>query len=166
MIYLISDTHFNQKRIIDYENRPFNSVEEMNRQLINNWNNIVSKEDTIYHLGDFASGNKSEVKNIFDQLNGYKVLIKGNHDRCNSNIWWHDIGFEDVIDGGIILDSFYLLTHEPMYMNINMTPYVNIHGHIHSNKMEGNQYFNVSVEHHNYTPVAFDRIKAMYKSDE
>ncbi len=106
MIYLISDTHFNHKNIIGYENRPFDSVEEMNQQLIANWNKMISNKDTIYHLGDFASGNYDEVKTIADQLNGYKILIKGNHDRNHSKSWWHRIGFDDVIDGGIILDNF------------------------------------------------------------
>lgn len=162
MIYLISDTHFNYKNIIKYENRPFASVEDMNKQLISNWNSTVSKNDTIYHLGDFAFGRFENIKSIVDQLNGYKILIKGNHDREKNNIWWHMAGFNDVIDGGIILDNFYLLSHETMYMNSNM-PYVNIHGHIHGNKMKGKQYYNVCVEHHKYKPVAFDDIKQLYK---
>lgn len=164
MIYLISDTHFNHKNIIHYENRPFKSVEEMNRSLIKNWNKNISNKDTVYHLGDFAFGNYDEIKVIIHQLNGYKILIKGNHDRSHSAAWWHNAGFNDVINGGVILDNFYLLSHEPMYMNKHM-PYVNIHGHIHGNKMEGEQYYNVSVEHHDYQPVPFDKIKELYKDE-
>jgi calcineurin-like phosphoesterase family protein len=44
------------------------------------------------------------------------------------------------------------MSHEPVYLNINM-PYINIHGHLHSKKMEGIQFVNVSVENWNYTPI-------------
>jgi len=158
MIYLISDTHFNHDKIIDYENRPFDNVKEMNKILIENWNKTISNKDTIYHLGDFAWGSKEDIQKIVQQLNGYKILIKGNHDRSYSKTWWHNVGFNDVIDGGIILDNFYLLSHEPMYVNENM-PYVNIHGHLHNNKMEGSQYYNVSVELHDYRPILFNDLK-------
>ena len=158
MIYLTSDTHFNHKKIIDFENRPFESVEEMNEALILNWNKVVSNKDTIYHLVDFAWGNKQEIKNFVSQLNGYKILIKGNHDRGHSKTQWHDVGFNDVIDGGIILEEFYFLSHEPLYMNSNM-PYVNLHGHLHSGKMESLKYYNVGVELHSYALISFDLIK-------
>ena len=79
--YLVSDTHFNHSNIIKYCSRPFSNIEEMNKVIIDNWNNIVDKEDTVYHLGDFGFGTKEELKEIFDKLNGKKYLIMGNHDR-------------------------------------------------------------------------------------
>ena len=46
--YFIADTHFGHRQIIDYEDRPFTSVEEMDEILIKNWNETVDNNDTIY----------------------------------------------------------------------------------------------------------------------
>ena len=54
MIYFTSDTHFNQQRTLELSRRPFDSVEHMNNILVQNWNNTVKQEDTVYHLGDFG----------------------------------------------------------------------------------------------------------------
>lgn len=162
MIYVISDNHFNHANIINYCNRPFNSLEEMNAIMIKNWNSVVTENDKVIHLGDFGFGDAEGLEKICRQLNGHKMLIKGNHDNRKTNEWWRGIGFEDVLDGGFIYKEFYLLSHKPMFVN-EKTPYVNLYGHIHQNKMEGEQYFNCCVEHHNYTPISLESIVNKYK---
>lgn len=92
MIYFVSYTHFNHKNIIDYCNRPFNSVDEMNNVLIQNWNATVSNNDIIYHLGDFALGRKDTIMEITSNLNGKKYLIRGNHDNWSVS-FYESIGF-------------------------------------------------------------------------
>lgn len=52
--YYISDLHFGHYNIMRFDNRPFNSVEEMDKALIDNWNSVVSEGDTVYILGDFC----------------------------------------------------------------------------------------------------------------
>ena len=76
MIYFISDTHFCHSNIIKYCDRPFKDVKEMNETIINNWNNIVTNEDIVYHLGDFCLSTDDEIKNIFNRLNGTIILIR------------------------------------------------------------------------------------------
>lgn len=126
--------------------------------MIAKWNAVVSKEDHVFHLGDFSFLNKERTKAIVSELNGYKFLILGNHDRGRSRTWWLDVGFDEVSEYPIIYKNFFFLSHEPLYMNKQM-PYVNVHGHIHSQKYEGLQYYNVSVEHLDYTPVSFEQIR-------
>lgn len=81
MRYFTSDTHFGHKNIIKYSNRPFADFEEMDWKIVDNWNNTVGPTDVVYHLGDTALGDSSRWDNIFKSLNGYKVLVVGNHDR-------------------------------------------------------------------------------------
>lgn len=82
-IWVTSDTHFNHANIIKYCNRPFSSVEEMNETIIANWNKVVSQGDTVYHLGDFALGDKSLIPDFIRRLNGHISFIMGNHDNLD-----------------------------------------------------------------------------------
>lgn len=77
--FFTSDSHWNHSRIIELCKRPFKDVEEMNNSLIENWNKVVPKDGTVFHLGDFAFGGSSIWNDILDQLNGKIYLILGNH---------------------------------------------------------------------------------------
>lgn len=81
MIHFVSDTHFYHKNVIQYSNRPFASVEEMNEKMIAAWNEKVAEDDTVYHLGDFAFINYQQLRTLLRRLNGWKHLILGNHDK-------------------------------------------------------------------------------------
>ena len=155
--FLIADPHFWHTNIIKYENRPFADVAEMNGVISENWKNIVSKKDKIFILGDFGFAAFWATVAMIANLPGHKLLIMGNHDRDHSAAWWLRAGMNEVSRYPIIYKKFYILSHEPLYINEHM-PYINIHGHIHSKKMEGSQYRNVSVEHTRYSPVPMEEI--------
>jgi calcineurin-like phosphoesterase family protein len=163
-IYLISDMHFNHAKIIEYTSRPFRSVEEMNKTIYKNWNNTVSKDDKVFVLGDVGFFNKDSARETIENLQGKKHLIMGNHDDNKKPAWWREIGFAEVSKYPIIFDSFYILSHAPVFLTPAM-PYVNIHGHIHHNKMESKQYFNVSVECIGYIPILFTEVRKMLKKN-
>jgi calcineurin-like phosphoesterase family protein len=115
MIYVISDTHWNHANIIKYCDRPFKNVIEMNEALIKAWNDVVKPEDKIIHLGDFAMGKKHEIPGILARLNGYKVLIRGNHDR--STEFMLEAGFSEVYESmvytGHPIYGGIFLSHKP-----------------------------------------------------
>lgn len=159
--WIISDMHFGHKNIINLEKRPFSSLEEMDEAIINNWNSTVDKLETVYVLGDVSFYNMEKTKEIINKLNGYKILIMGNHDKERTRNWWLDIGFDEVINYPIILDGFYILSHETQYLP-EESVYINIHGHTHSKSINKYFYVNVSVENIDYKPISFDEIKAKF----
>lgn len=161
-VFFIADTHFGDAAIFRYENRPFASVDEMDAQMIARWNAAVQPDDTVYHLGDFGADGRE--KEILSRLNGTKYLIKGNHD-TRSNSAYRDCGFAEVYDHPIILDGFWILSHDALYVNTNM-PYANLFGHVHNSPVVRSysaQHYCVSVERIRYVPIAFTQIKQTIK---
>ena len=81
--YFTSDLHFNHSKICEFTDRKlFTSPEDHTEWLIEIWNKQVTKQDQVYHLGDFSITHKQEeVNSVIKHLNGQKFFIKGNHDR-------------------------------------------------------------------------------------
>jgi calcineurin-like phosphoesterase family protein len=80
-LFFTSDHHFGHARIIQYCKRPFVSVEEMDAALVRLWNDTVSADDLVYHLGDFTLQGLPQFTAIVRQLNGYLKILPGSHDR-------------------------------------------------------------------------------------
>ena len=95
MIYLTADQHFFHKNIIKFTGRPFSSIFEMNRSLIDNYNSVVSDDDTVLFLGDFAFTSILGQKEILSNLKGIKKIYAGNHDR-RAEVLKDQIGFSEV----------------------------------------------------------------------
>lgn len=142
LIYYISDTHFRDKKIFDKCNRPFDSVEDMEKQVIKRWNNKINDEDIVYVLGDIGQDEDISTISIFKTLKGHKHLIVGNHDHQmleeirNSNV------FESIKFIDLITDDDYkvCICHYPLmdWMEFNRDGLL-VYGHIH-NKTEKNGY--------------------------
>ena len=79
--WFTSDLHFGHKNVITYCDRPWATVEEMNEALIKIWNDTVHPKDTVYCLGDLSMSPRV-MEEISAKLNGHKILVAGNHDRC------------------------------------------------------------------------------------
>ncbi len=152
-IFAISDTHFCHANIIKYCNRPFSCVEEMNESLIKNWNEAVSNDDVVLHLGDYCLGSKEAARDITSRLHGKKILIMGNHDNWNES-FYREIGFHTVSRFPILYDNYYLLSHAPLVLS-ESTPYGNIYGHVHNDERyrDTSNTMCVSVERTGYRPV-------------
>jgi calcineurin-like phosphoesterase family protein len=163
LIYFIADTHFGHKNIIRFCDRPFNTVKEMDNEMISLWNKTVNDGDEIIHLGDFSYRTSPEdTKSIFQSLRGKISLLMGNHDRKYGIDYWKDIGFDRVYDSPIVLDNKLLLSHKQLIDK----RYLNVHGHSHENKVKKalrNYALCVSVEQINYRPISIVDILNKYK---
>lgn len=94
--YVTADLHFGHNNIIQYENRPFNNTEEMDKFIIEQWNNTVAQNDKVYILGDFTLKGSNYTFDILKQLNGTKILILGNHDNfVNKSDFSHGL-FQEI----------------------------------------------------------------------
>jgi len=167
--FLISDTHFGHKNILklneESDPRPFCSVDEMDKVLIRKWNSVVSKNDTVFHLGDFSFCDFGKTQAIFNGLNGRIHLIMGNHCKNRSVNWYKNIGFYQVYKYPICFENFFWLSHEPMSLD-KKSNYANIHGHIHSpgrmkqydKIISTTHHVNVCAEMINYTPITLEDI--------
>ena len=159
--FVIGDTHFGHSNIIKYCNRPFRDVEEMDRVLIKNWNETVSNQDIVIHLGDFALCTRERAKEICSQLNGKKILIKGNHDNWTDD-FYRNIGFDYVSKFPIIYGGtpdnkgFYMMSHAPLMLS-ETTPYWNFYGHVHNDSKFADTSTSkcVCVERVGYKPYLF-----------
>lgn len=127
MVWFTSDLHFGHANVIKFCNRPYKDTKEMNEGLIENWNKRVRKRDHVYVLGDFASCGLNEQANILKRLNGYKILITGNHDRSAHKML--NAGFDEVRENCQIklVDKQVYLSHFPYHP---MTTYINAAGHV------------------------------------
>ena len=164
-LFLTADQHFGHANIIKYENRPFASIETMDTALIEKWNRVVGKTDTVIVAGDVSFYPKEKTAEIIRQLYGKKLLVKGNHDQRNSR-WWIDVGFDEVSSYPIIYKEWLVVQHEPpTYINDAM-PYFYIYAHVHGTPMYKTitpTTACVSVERWDYAPVTLDRILDLSK---
>jgi calcineurin-like phosphoesterase family protein len=182
--WLISDTHFGHektctvfKRHDGTPLRPFKSAEEMDEEMVKRWNERVRPEDRVYHLGDVVISRKNLA--ILHRLNGDKVLIRGNHDIFklqDYTEYFRDIRGYHILNGMI-------LSHIPVHSDSLGRFGVNIHGHLHANRVkkarginartgeilysEENdiRYWCVCVEHTDYAPILFEDVLVKIKEE-
>lgn len=81
MKFYIADMHLGHSSVIQFDKRPFLSIEEMDQVLIANWNSRVTDKDEVYIVGDFMYKSKRPSEWYLDQLKGRKYLIIGNHEK-------------------------------------------------------------------------------------
>lgn len=167
MNYFTSDTHFGDDRLgLFARDLVADSSEEIDRLIIQNWNRRVKEEDTVYHLGDVAMS-KEKLK-LMKELNGEKILIRGNYDEDYSDDEFleyfrevhQELFFDIKWDDG---------TKETLYFNHypkNYKPgYFFITAHIHGLWKVQKNMINVGTDAWHFTPISEDELKFYIDSD-
>lgn len=164
MIFYTADLHFGYEAIIEQTGRPFFSAEEMDKTLVDNWNNLVSEDDTVYFIGDIGGHCTPFPAQQLEKLRGQKHLIRGNHDMCleDQNLLFEY--FESVSDFLEIDDGEYHITlcHYPI---VYVQGGYMIHGHLHNTKLEAFEalknlprVMNAGVDINDFRPVTLEQL--------
>lgn len=171
--YFTSDTHFGHANIIQYSKRPFKDVAHQTEEMVRIWNEVVQPGDTVYHLGDFAMGPKTEHKGFFDRLNGRKILIRGNHDQSHEKMLamgWDEVYItkEEVIDGlKVYMAHVPPRAHDPYadrFYKTEFTPEppaeydIWLCGHVHEKFLRRGKIINVGVDRWGFKPQTFQAL--------
>ena len=177
-VFLVSDTHFGHKGVCHFTQndgvtklRPWDTPEEMDEEMVKRWNERVKPTDKVYHLGDVVINRRS--LSIMHRLNGDKVLIRGNHDIFKDEDYrehFRELRAYHVMNGMI-------LSHIPVHPDSLGRFGVNIHGHLHSNRVMMNdpfghrepmidvRYHCVCVEQTDFAPILFEDVLKRIKDE-
>lgn len=155
--YVTADWHFNHERILAFERSDCGTMYAHNKRIVDNYNAMVSDDDTVYVLGDVGFGAPQLLGDIIKQLHGHKILVFGNHDRFTATQGL-EMGFEQVLTGPFYYPSKYtpgriILSHEPAREAFENHYVINVHGHLHNAQLNLPNFFNVNVARTDYKPV-------------
>lgn len=185
--WFTSDLHFGHANVIGYSSRPFADVEEMNEALVTRWNERVAEADTVWVLGDVALGRIADTLPLVELLNGTKMLVAGNHDRCwaghrkGVGAWtqrYLDAGFTEIHQGAIELEIAgrkTLACHFPYrgdshdqdrFAEARPADRGNwlLHGHVHERWRVRDRMINVGVDAWNQAPASETELAALIAS--
>ena len=142
MNYYISDLHLfcksQTQQGANYDNRPFETVEEMNNYILKRWNARITNADTVYILGDVAlRGGNGPLIGLVSQLKGKKILVRGNHDDIRD--YRYALLFDEIVHYAEVTENVngkaqkLCLMHYPILMwNGQHRGTILLYGHTHN----------------------------------
>lgn len=180
-VFFTSDQHFSHANIIKYDKRPFETVEEMDEELIKNWNSVVSKKDIVIYAGDLSFDyDLSRVETLVDKLNGNIHAITGNHDRYDNLLKLNRfVTVSDYLEVSIKDDDLIREWQEIMIFHYPILSWNkehhgawHLHGHCHQSLCKNytdyykRKVIDIGCNGHNYTPLSYKEIKDIMKNKE
>ncbi len=153
-LWFTSDNHFGRDKTRVVTCRPFDSVNEMDKAMIKNWNKYIKPNDIVYHLGDFGN------LDILKKLNGRIRLIMGNHEVKNglTKEMLLAAGFEQVFEYNAIIECDGVkinMIHQPSKHDPSM---FNLFGHVHDLAFIKPYGVNVGVDVNHYIPMSYEKM--------
>jgi calcineurin-like phosphoesterase family protein len=160
MYFWTADEHYGHTNIIGYANRPFATLAEMESVLIANFNERVTKSDTVIHVGDFCMQNKEYANNIIRQLNGTHCFLDGDHDRWlprKGN--YYQIWYKRIDGQQIVASHWSMRTWKASHYNS-----WNLYGHSHGRLEPVGKQWDVGVDYNHFYPVSFIELQVIMKN--
>ena len=158
MIWFTADLHFGHQNIIKYCNRPFETAHDMDDVLIANWNALIKPDDSVYVLGDFSMISSPLILNSwFNQLNGHKFLIRGNHDSniCTRLPW---VQVEDVKEIKYKDSKLWLSHYAHRSWPGSYHGSYHLFGHSHGMLPDFRRSMDVGVDANDFKPISIDQV--------
>lgn len=165
--YITSDTWFGRNNILEIGKRStsFSDVQDMNIKIINKWNNLIKKTDTVLHLGNFA-WDPITSESILSKLNGNIYFICSNDDISLIETAKKFKNVKIIKQQILILPKHNsVFCHYPLYAWPGMeSGSIHFHGHtIYSHKSNLNitNRFNMCMDEWNYEPIKISTLKEL-----
>jgi calcineurin-like phosphoesterase family protein len=168
--YFVSDLHLGHENIIEYCDRPYESVTEMNDTLVGNWNRVIDPNDVVFFLGDLGHfAEEEELRRWLEELHGRVVFIEGNHDSPDRYVDGVHTHQYYILSRG---DRQFCCTHRPENAPEFWDGWI-IHGHHHNSHPADYplvnpeaQTANVSIELTDYEPLPEHELIELIDSGE
>ncbi len=152
-VFFIGCLHFGHENMAI--KRGFNNSIEHDEHLIKTFNSVVHKNDKVFLLGDITM-ESSKFYPYLNQLNGYKEVILGNHDKPNN--LRELLQYVNKVSSVIKYKQMWL-THIPVHpIEFEYRIIANIHAHIHELVIEDKRYINVDAKQLDYKPIEYNKI--------
>ena len=157
--FFTSDTHFGDAPRLRVDKRPFSSIGEMDRTIVERWNEVVGADDEVWHLGDFAFGPPADcIAELLGSLQGRKHLIIGNNDgpaTIDQPDWASVQHYVELTVEGkrLVLCHYPFRTWNRMGQGV-----INLHGHSHGRLTPVTRQYDVGVDVWDFRPVTLAKI--------
>lgn len=181
--WISSDYHLFRELRFDnghFANNLFKESEQQTQQMIGMHQSIVRDNDVFLYLGDLSESEletredyQEKLIKLVNNLNGIKILIKGNNDTM-SNEFYYKCGFIYVWDDIPVFSQKLkvVFSHEPYDIcSSQLEPeWINIHGHLHMNNdywnMDWKRHVNVYPKRYNMSPVKLGTLRTLYNQNK
>jgi calcineurin-like phosphoesterase family protein len=190
-VFFTSDTHYNHTAICrgvspwaagNKSVRDFDTLEEMNQHLVQNFNSIVGEDDVLFHLGDWSFGGFESIELFRKQLVCKNIhLILGNHDHhiernkegiaslfSSVNHYVQlDLRRPSQTERGVVDKHPFILCHFPIASWDKMaTGMIHLHGHVHlppEHRLGPGRSLDVGVDGNQLKPIQLEEVLTIVK---
>ncbi len=171
MYYFTADEHYGHTNIIKFCDRPYNSVTDMDNDLIARHNDVVGSNDVVVHVGDFTlvKGFEKVIDMYVSKLNGQShIFITGSHDYwlrkdTRTYKYWNNGRY---VKAGYVWNrdfkglAYIVACHYAMRVwprsHFNSCQ---VYGHSHSNLPPVGKQWDVGVDNNGFYPVSEEQLR-------